>query len=109
DGGFSRAIEEISEVQFRGRLHVRHSMQPRCCASLVQQFFAMLKNEVPREDGARNDSETVDVTIASLDYPAPFAPRTVIWLEDKLARSNSTTRCHISRKARSDKSIRQIF
>jgi hypothetical protein len=31
-----------------------------------------------------NDSETVDVTIASLDDPAPFAPQKVIWLEDKL-------------------------
>ena len=31
-----------------------------------------------------NDSETIDVTIASLDDPAPFAPKKVIWLEDKL-------------------------
>jgi len=31
-----------------------------------------------------NDSETVDVTIASLDDPAPFASEKVIWLEDKL-------------------------
>jgi hypothetical protein len=30
------------------------------------------------------DSETIDVTIASLDDPAPFAPQRVIWLEDKL-------------------------
>ena len=26
----------------------------------------------------------VDVTIASLDDPTPFAPRRAIWLEDKL-------------------------
>jgi hypothetical protein len=31
-----------------------------------------------------NDSETIDVTIASLDDPTPFAPQKVIWLEDKL-------------------------
>jgi hypothetical protein len=30
------------------------------------------------------DSEMVDVTIASLDDPTPFAPRRAIWLEDKL-------------------------
>jgi hypothetical protein len=30
------------------------------------------------------DSDTVDVTIASLDEPAPFAPQKAIWLEDKL-------------------------
>jgi hypothetical protein len=26
----------------------------------------------------------IDVTIASLDDPAPFAPQKAIWLEDKL-------------------------
>jgi hypothetical protein len=31
------------------------------------------------------DSDTIDVTIASLDDPAPFAPQKAIWLEDKLA------------------------
>jgi hypothetical protein len=30
------------------------------------------------------DSDTIDVTIASLDDPAPFAPAKAIWLEDKL-------------------------
>ena len=33
---------------------------------------------------ATKDSNTIDVTIASLDDPAPFAPRKTIWLEDKL-------------------------
>jgi hypothetical protein len=33
---------------------------------------------------ATKDSETIDVTIASLDDPAPFAPQKAIWLEDKL-------------------------
>jgi hypothetical protein len=30
------------------------------------------------------DSDTIDVTIASLDDPAPFPPQRAIWLEDKL-------------------------
>jgi len=30
------------------------------------------------------NSETIDVTIASLDDPRAFAPQKVIWLEDKL-------------------------
>jgi hypothetical protein len=37
-------------------------------------------------DPKRNlsDSETVDVTIASINDPAPFAPQKAIFLEDKL-------------------------
>lgn len=31
-----------------------------------------------------NESETIDVTIASLDDPTLFAPQKVIWLEDRL-------------------------
>jgi hypothetical protein len=31
-----------------------------------------------------SDSEEIDVTIASLDDPAPFAPQKTIWLEDRL-------------------------
>ena len=34
------------------------------------------------EDG--KDSDTIDVTIASLDDPTPFAPQKAIFLEDKL-------------------------
>jgi len=30
------------------------------------------------------ESDVVDVTIASLDDPTPFAPRKAIWLEDRL-------------------------
>jgi len=30
------------------------------------------------------ESDTIDVTIASLDNPAPFAPQKTIFLEDKL-------------------------
>jgi hypothetical protein len=33
---------------------------------------------------ATKDSETIDVTIASLDDPAPFSPQKAIFLEDKL-------------------------
>jgi hypothetical protein len=43
----------------------------RCCGTHL--FFESTK-----------DSEMIDVTIASLDDPAPFAPRKAIWLEDKL-------------------------
>ena len=32
----------------------------------------------------RKDSDTIDVAIASLDDPKPFAPEKAIWLEDKL-------------------------
>jgi hypothetical protein len=31
-----------------------------------------------------NDSDAIDVTIASLDDPTPFAPQKAIWFEDKL-------------------------
>ena len=34
-------------------------------------------------EGSR-DSDTIDVTIASLDDPTPVAPQKAIWLEDKL-------------------------
>ena len=34
-------------------------------------------------EGSR-ESDTIDVTIASLDDPTPFAPQKAIWLEDKL-------------------------
>ena len=30
------------------------------------------------------ESETIDVTIASLDDPTPFAPQMSIWTEDRL-------------------------
>jgi hypothetical protein len=30
------------------------------------------------------ESGAIDVTIASLDDPTPFAPQKAIWLEDKL-------------------------
>jgi len=36
--------------------------------------------------GDAKDSDTINVTIASLDDPTPFAPQKVIFLEDKLPR-----------------------
>jgi len=46
------------------------------------------------------DSDTIDVTIASLDDPAPFAPQKAIWLEDKLPGLSSTSRFRRSKKPR---------
>ena len=46
------------------------------------QFFLAQSRIDLSEDS--KDSETIDVTIASLDDPAPFAPEKAIWLEDKL-------------------------
>jgi hypothetical protein len=51
-------------------------------ANRIRSFAACCGTHLFIEDS--EDSETVDVTIASLDDPAPFAPQKVIWLEDKL-------------------------
>jgi hypothetical protein len=51
-------------------------------ANRIRSFAACCGTHLFIEDS--NNSETVDVTIASLDDPAPFAPQRVIWLEDKL-------------------------
>jgi hypothetical protein len=60
----------------RGELrHVPHADRIRsfaaCCGTHL--FFADAR-----------DSATIDVTIASLDDPAPFAPAFTIWTEDRL-------------------------
>jgi hypothetical protein len=54
---------------------VAHAGRIRCFAACcgTHLFFEQTK-----------DSDVVDVTIASLDDPASFAPRKAIWLEDKL-------------------------
>lgn len=67
---------ELMEL-LRGKLRViRHADRLRsfaaCCGTPL--FFQ-------REEGA----EWMDVTIASLDDPAPFAPETAIWTEDTLS------------------------
>jgi len=51
-------------------------------ASRIRSFAACCGTHLFIEDS--KDSETIDVTIASLDDPAPFAPEKAIWLEDKL-------------------------
>jgi hypothetical protein len=51
-------------------------------ANRIRCFAACCGTHLFFEDS--KDSNTVDVTIASLDDPAPFAPQKAIWLEDKL-------------------------
>src|SRR5206468_970488 len=51
-------------------------------ASRIRSFAACCGTHLFIEDS--KDSETIDLTIASLDDPAPFAPEKAIWLEDKL-------------------------
>ena len=54
---------------------IAHAHRIRCFAACcgTHLFF---------EDS--KDSDTIDVTIASLDDPTPFAPQKAIFLEDKL-------------------------
>jgi hypothetical protein len=54
---------------------VAHANRIRCFAACCGTHLFFEDNK---------DSDTVDVTIASLDDPAPFAPQKTIWLEDKL-------------------------
>jgi len=51
-------------------------------ANRIRSFAACCGTHLFFED--TKDSDTIDVTIASLDDPASFAPQKVIWLEDKL-------------------------
>jgi hypothetical protein len=51
-------------------------------ANRIRSFAACCGTHLFFEDNKHSDS--VDVTIASLDDPTPFAPQKVIWLEDKL-------------------------
>jgi hypothetical protein len=51
-------------------------------AGRIRSFAACCGTHLFFEESS--DSDTIDVTIASLDDPAPFAPQKVIWLEDKL-------------------------
>ena len=48
----------------------------------LRSFAACCGTHLFFEDS--NESDTIDVTIASLDDPAPFAPEKAIFLEDKL-------------------------
>ena len=51
-------------------------------ANRIRSFAACSGTHLFFEEA--KDSDTIDVTIASLDDPAPFAPQKAIWLEDKL-------------------------
>ena len=51
-------------------------------AGRIRGFAACCGTHLFVED--KPDSETIDVTIASLDDPTPFAPNKAIFLEDKL-------------------------
>ena len=51
-------------------------------ADRIRSFAACCGTHLFFED--TKDSEVIDVTIASLDDPAPFAPGKVGWLEVKL-------------------------
>jgi hypothetical protein len=51
-------------------------------AARIRSFAACCGTHLFFEDS--KDSENIDVTIASLDDPSPFAPTKVIFIEDKL-------------------------
>jgi hypothetical protein len=51
-------------------------------ANRIRSFAACCGTHLFFED--TKESDAIDVTIASLDDPTPFAPTKVIWLEDKL-------------------------
>ena len=51
-------------------------------ANRIRSFAACCGTHLFIEDS--KDSEIIDLTIASLDDPVPFAPEKAIWLEDKL-------------------------
>jgi hypothetical protein len=51
-------------------------------ANRIRSFAACCGTHLFFED--TKDSDMIDVTIASLDDPTPFAPKKVIFLEDKL-------------------------
>jgi Uncharacterized conserved protein len=51
-------------------------------ANRIRSFASCCGTPLFFEDS--EDASTIDITIASLDDPTPFAPGKVIWLEDKL-------------------------
>jgi hypothetical protein len=51
-------------------------------ANRIRSFAACCGTHLFFEE--TKDSDMIDVTIATLDDPTPFAPQKVIWLEDKL-------------------------
>ena len=68
-------------------------------AGRVRSFAACCGTHVFFEEAP--DSKTVDVTIASLDDPTPFAPQIAIWTEDRLPwAAIDPNRPHFTRSAR---------
>lgn len=61
---------------------VRGTVREIAHAERLRSFAACCGTQVFFRES--RDSEWVDVTIASLDDPAPFAPEKSIWIEDKL-------------------------
>lgn len=51
-------------------------------ANRIRSFAACCGTHLFFEDS--QDSDTIDVAIASLDDPTPFAPQKAIFIEDKL-------------------------
>jgi hypothetical protein len=51
-------------------------------ANRIRSFAACCGTHLFFQDA--EDSDTIDVTIASLDDPTPFAPQKAIFLEDKM-------------------------
>ena len=51
-------------------------------AKRIRGFAARCGTHMAMRDTA--DSEDIEVTLASLDDPAPFPPEKIIWTEDKL-------------------------
>jgi hypothetical protein len=51
-------------------------------ANRIRSFAACCGTHLFFEDA--KDSDMIDITIASLDDPTPFAPQKAIFLEDKL-------------------------
>ena len=69
-------VKRTATKLLRGELRkVPHANRVRCFAACcgTHLFF---------EDAP--DADTIDVTIASFDDPAPFAPKMAIWTEDRL-------------------------
>ena len=54
------------------------------CANRIRSFAACCGTHLFLED--TKESDTIDVTIGSLDNPASFAPQKAIFLEGKLPR-----------------------
>ena len=76
------AICDLGICVARGSAHDKRRARKIAHTNRIRSFAACCGTHLFFED--TKDSETIDVTIASLDDPTPFAPQKAIWLEDKL-------------------------